>query len=128
MASTRTMRCGAGRRATALTQILAETRLPEDAGGASQVVAGVAIEEDRQEAAPPPGETPAITGSRPCRTELIDISHAAGRHGAVRLLRRGAARSGSVPRPRFVGPSAKVGRSDPCPCGSGRKFKQCHGR
>jgi preprotein translocase subunit SecA len=23
---------------------------------------------------------------------------------------------------------AKVGRNDPCPCGSGRKYKQCHGR
>jgi preprotein translocase subunit SecA len=23
---------------------------------------------------------------------------------------------------------AKVGRNDPCPCGSGRKFKQCHGQ
>lgn len=23
---------------------------------------------------------------------------------------------------------AKVGRNDPCPCGSGKKFKQCHGR
>jgi uncharacterized protein len=23
---------------------------------------------------------------------------------------------------------AKTGRNDPCPCGSGRKFKQCHGR
>ena len=23
--------------------------------------------------------------------------------------------------------AAKVGRNDPCPCGSGRKFKQCHG-
>jgi uncharacterized protein YecA (UPF0149 family) len=21
----------------------------------------------------------------------------------------------------------KVGRNEPCPCGSGRKFKQCHG-
>ena len=21
----------------------------------------------------------------------------------------------------------KVGRNDPCPCGSGRKFKKCHG-
>ncbi|HEX2820246.1 MAG TPA: SEC-C metal-binding domain-containing protein, partial [Streptosporangiaceae bacterium] len=28
------------------------------------------------------------------------------------------------------GPSddfARVGRNDPCPCGSGRKFKRCHG-
>jgi preprotein translocase subunit SecA len=22
---------------------------------------------------------------------------------------------------------ARVGRNDPCPCGSGRKFKRCHG-
>ena len=22
----------------------------------------------------------------------------------------------------------KVGRNDPCPCGSGKKFKACHGR
>jgi len=24
--------------------------------------------------------------------------------------------------------SAKVGRNDPCPCGSGKKYKQCHGK
>ncbi|EHY31418.1 SEC-C metal-binding domain-containing protein, partial [Sutterella parvirubra] len=23
---------------------------------------------------------------------------------------------------------AHVGRNDPCPCGSGRKFKDCHGK
>ena len=23
---------------------------------------------------------------------------------------------------------AKVGRNDPCPCGSGKKFKHCHGK
>jgi preprotein translocase subunit SecA len=23
--------------------------------------------------------------------------------------------------------SDKVGRNDPCPCGSGKKFKRCHG-
>jgi preprotein translocase subunit SecA len=28
--------------------------------------------------------------------------------------------------PIKVGP--KVGRNDPCPCGSGKKYKQCHGR
>lgn len=30
-----------------------------------------------------------------------------------------------------VGPdgegAARIGRNDPCPCGSGRKFKKCHG-
>jgi uncharacterized protein YecA (UPF0149 family) len=23
---------------------------------------------------------------------------------------------------------AQAGRNDPCPCGSGKKFKRCHGR
>lgn len=27
----------------------------------------------------------------------------------------------------FTRPQPKVGRNDPCPCGSGKKFKQCHG-
>ncbi len=30
--------------------------------------------------------------------------------------------------PRRVSAMAKVGRNDPCPCGSGKKFKNCHGR
>ena len=29
-------------------------------------------------------------------------------------------------QPAAAGP--KVGRNDPCPCGSGKKYKQCHGR
>jgi preprotein translocase subunit SecA len=28
----------------------------------------------------------------------------------------------------FMRSTQKVGRNDPCPCGSGKKFKQCHGR
>ncbi len=28
----------------------------------------------------------------------------------------------------FVRQGQKVGRNDPCPCGSGKKYKQCHGR
>ncbi|MCW2924271.1 MAG: motif domain protein [Thermoleophilia bacterium] len=26
-----------------------------------------------------------------------------------------------------VGPKSDVGRNDPCPCGSGKKYKKCHG-
>ncbi|MBI4005877.1 MAG: preprotein translocase subunit SecA [Gammaproteobacteria bacterium] len=33
--------------------------------------------------------------------------------------------TGRVP---FVRGERKVGRNEPCPCGSGRKYKQCHGR
>jgi preprotein translocase subunit SecA len=28
--------------------------------------------------------------------------------------------------PISVGP--KIGRNDPCPCGSGKKYKACHGK
>ena len=28
----------------------------------------------------------------------------------------------------LAAPVPKVGRNDPCPCGSGKKYKQCHGR
>jgi len=31
----------------------------------------------------------------------------------------------SLPTQRRVG--EKVGRNDPCPCGSGKKYKKCHG-
>jgi preprotein translocase subunit SecA len=27
----------------------------------------------------------------------------------------------------FVRGERKVGRNEPCPCGSGKKFKHCHG-
>ncbi|MEO6952594.1 MAG: SEC-C metal-binding domain-containing protein [Polyangia bacterium] len=27
----------------------------------------------------------------------------------------------------MVREAAKIGRNEPCPCGSGKKFKKCHG-
>jgi len=49
-----------------------------------------------------------------------------------------AARAGGLPfmppnaeedtRTPFVRDGRKVGRNEPCPCGSGKKFKQCHGK
>jgi len=33
----------------------------------------------------------------------------------------------SAPQP-FVRDGRKVGRNEPCPCGSGKKYKQCHGK
>ena len=32
------------------------------------------------------------------------------------------------PPQTFTRPEPKVGRNDPCPCGSGKKYKQCHGQ
>jgi preprotein translocase subunit SecA len=33
-----------------------------------------------------------------------------------------------VQQPTPVRVEKKVGRNDPCPCGSGKKFKHCHGQ
>ena len=42
------------------------------------------------------------------------------------LLERGLA-PGEIMQ-RYVADDAARGRNDPCPCGSGRKWKKCHGR
>ena len=46
--------------------------------------------------------------------------------------RRARRRRGRARRRRRAGPcvregAPKVGRNDPCPCGSGKKYKKCHG-
>jgi preprotein translocase subunit SecA len=38
-----------------------------------------------------------------------------------------ATKEGSTDKP-FVRNQPKIGRNEPCPCGSGKKYKQCHGR
>lgn len=57
-------------------------------------------------------------------------------HEDVRALERlrGALAPGDIVTPTEALPSlearfggGKVGRNDPCPCGSGRKYKKCHG-
>lgn len=32
-----------------------------------------------------------------------------------------------LPHRPYTPPPAKIGRNDPCPCGSGKKYKKCHG-
>ena len=36
--------------------------------------------------------------------------------------------TGEKPKPQPIHVEKKVGRNDPCPCGSGKKYKNCHGR
>jgi preprotein translocase subunit SecA len=63
------------------------------------------------------------------------LEHAVARHARASsesvedALARGGARPQSVPPPRPApAPAApKIGRNDLCPCGSGQKFKKCHG-
>lgn len=102
---------------------------PDDAAG---TVAGVVVDEAAAQAADDEAdggaedEAQAAPIDREARTRLID----AMLQGVMALYDYYADE-----RLRRLGPAApirraepKVGRNDPCPCGSGRKFKQCHGR
>ena len=65
---------------------------------------------------------------------LIDeIQKAPERVQVIKKMQEGksaqAQRAGNgAPQPRRVSAAQKVGRNDPCPCGSGRKYKQCCGK
>ena len=50
--------------------------------------------------------------------------------GEQPAAQQGGQAAGPVAQPAlpFVRDGRKVGRNEPCPCGSGKKFKQCHGK
>jgi preprotein translocase subunit SecA len=65
-------------------------------------------------------EAPAVTNVRYQHAEYEEaLATNAAEEAAV------AARPAPAP---FVRAGQKIGRNDPCPCGSGKKYKQCHGR
>ncbi len=55
------------------------------------------------------------------RNEMDD----AGPQGGTTVLRRPRTEERNPQDPATWG---KIGRNEPCPCGSGKKYKQCHGR
>src|ERR1700682_1391311 len=78
----------------------------------------------RQQAPPPPPPTQAAFA-----TQKDGSSNGAdGTNGAHGTARRRAGRTaGATATQATRVPAGKVGRNDPCPCGSGKKFKRCHG-
>ncbi len=83
------------------------------------------------------GETAA---AQPQIRRATPLSYNESRAAAPALAGVGAAAAGGggAPRPARTGgddaavrtvrrDAAKVGRNDPCPCGSGKKYKKCHG-
>jgi preprotein translocase subunit SecA len=48
----------------------------------------------------------------------------AGRNGGSKGKSRAPVGTGAA----GAGPGAKLGRNDPCWCGSGKKYKRCHGK
>jgi preprotein translocase subunit SecA len=60
-------------------------------------------------------------------TSAFSSGTSTGTGGASDIVSQAAAElSKPKPKPQRSGP--KVGRNDPCPCGSGKKYKNCCGR
>jgi preprotein translocase subunit SecA len=57
------------------------------------------------------------------RRQSADVEY---QHDSAEQMGQEEAESPQASQP-FMRDGSKVGRNDPCPCGSGKKFKQCHG-
>jgi preprotein translocase subunit SecA len=99
----------------------------------------------RIELGPPPGGTTGPAGGRPRTAASFGPGMVGGaprrpapmvatKPDADGLVSQGSS-TGPMPPPgrpvpvgaAVVNPYAGIGRNDPCPCGSGKKFKKCHG-
>ena len=56
------------------------------------------------------------------------VSEERGGESAAAQAAMGAVAAAMASSRSVAGAVPKVGRNDPCPCGSGKKYKQCHGR
>lgn len=76
-----------------------------------------------------PEEAQQVRGPKQVNTTTLRTQHAEsdgmGYQGNLEPEENPAARTGKH-QPIKVAP--KVGRNDPCPCGSGKKYKNCHGK
>lgn len=57
------------------------------------------------------------------RRQSADVEY---QHDAAEKMGQEEAEAPEASQP-YMRDGSKVGRNDPCPCGSGKKFKQCHG-
>ena len=62
-----------------------------------------------------------VTYSAPTETGEVETTVDAETVGLAKSATASAAAAA-------LGSMARVGRNDPCPCGSGKKYKQCHGK
>jgi preprotein translocase subunit SecA len=77
--------------------------------------------EQSQQALPPPPRKRASTS-------MDDLEAQFQRRKKKELEQaRMAGSNGNTAPQQVVRGQAKVGRNDPCPCGSGKKYKKCHG-
>jgi preprotein translocase subunit SecA len=60
--------------------------------------------------------------------ENVQTVHASSDGATEMQAENGEVAVAEAPKQKPVRVSQKIGRNDPCPCGSGKKYKQCHGK
>ncbi len=88
-------------------------------------------EEDEAELDEPsqPSEAEIAAQQREAQQAVLDLTRNIQRKKQRELsqLQFSGAQNGSTAQPQQAKPSVKVGRNEMCPCGSGKKYKKCHG-
>ena len=64
----------------------------------------------------------------PARKESVKITSEGREEATLNLSENTAPSASSGPKTPYVKKDAEVGRNDPCPCGSGKKYKNCCGK
>ena len=84
----------------------------DDDGGEAQDPVSVPAEEDRREA----------------QSSFVDLTRNIHKkkEREMEMLQFTGGEASSTPAAQVI-KGDKVGRNDPCPCGSGKKYKKCHG-
>lgn len=72
------------------------------------------------------GNNEEMSEAREQKTDLSQVRTSRAEQ-AARAAAEGVSRTQAKPE-TYVRTDKKVGRNDPCPCGSGKKYKQCHGK
>ena len=58
----------------------------------------------------------------------VELENVRYQHADFEEALAGGEEAAETPRMPVERDGIKVGRNDPCPCGSGKKYKQCHGK
>jgi preprotein translocase subunit SecA len=111
-------------------------RAPEDIGGVAENVPHPELWSDEEEEDEPepvgvitgPGEADRAA-QKIAQTSVLDLTRNIHRKkekemAALQFVGGGEAPTGQQP---VIAKDKGVGRNDPCPCGSGKKYKKCHG-
>ncbi|HEU5204567.1 MAG TPA: preprotein translocase subunit SecA [Candidatus Limnocylindrales bacterium] len=99
-----------------------------DPAGAAQMAAGIAALSGARAGGAPAGGAVRASGTAAAGAAAAAASPSGVRNVQERLGDGPATNGAGQARPGYTPTGERIGRNDPCWCGSGNKYKKCHGR